>query len=76
MKVVHDGRLSYPDEWSNFARKSMNGAHVNAHRKQPHLRIENSHTWSLLSVCLRNVADATFSQDFLVRDRLVASWSR
>jgi MFS family permease len=47
----------------------------NAYPKQPHLCIENSHTWSLPSVCLRSVADANFSQDFLVRDRLVASWS-
>jgi hypothetical protein len=47
---------------------------VNAQPKQPHLCIENSHTWSLVSVCLMNVADATSTQDFLVRDRLVASW--
>jgi hypothetical protein len=69
-----DLELKGPDADSP-ARIYVDNALVNAHRKQPHLCIENSHTWLLLSVCLKNVADANFFQDFLVRDRLVASWS-
>ena len=49
---------------------------VNAHPKQQHLRIENSNTCSLGKSASAAVADATFSQDFLVRDRLVASGRR